>query len=70
MNCGKIIVESRNDVIASANCFEYYASLAQHIYGEHLPMNAPLLDYTTREPYGVCAQIVPWNFPLLMALGK
>ena len=48
-NCGKIIVESRNDVTASALCFEYYASLAQHIRGEQLPMNGPLLDYTTRE---------------------
>ncbi|MEA2594916.1 MAG: betaine-aldehyde dehydrogenase [Thermomicrobiales bacterium] len=70
MNCGKIIVESRNDVTASANCFEYYASLAPHIRGEQLPMNGPLLDYTTREPFGVCAQIVPWNFPLLMAAWK
>jgi acyl-CoA reductase-like NAD-dependent aldehyde dehydrogenase len=70
MNCGKIIVESRNDVIASANCFEYYGSLALHIAGEQLPMNGPLLDYTIREPYGVCAQIVPWNFPLLMCAWK
>jgi acyl-CoA reductase-like NAD-dependent aldehyde dehydrogenase len=70
LNCGKIIVESRNDVLASANCFEYYASLALHIRGEQLPMNGPLLDYTVREPYGVCAQIVPWNFPLLMAAWK
>jgi betaine-aldehyde dehydrogenase len=69
-NCGKIIVESRNDVIASANCFEYFASLAQHIGGDQIPMNGPLLDYTLREPYGVCAQIVPWNFPLLMAAWK
>ncbi|HEY8446824.1 MAG TPA: aldehyde dehydrogenase family protein [Thermomicrobiales bacterium] len=69
-NCGKIIVESRNDVISSANCFEYYASLAMHVRGEQLPMNGPLLDYTIREPYGVCAQIIPWNFPLLMAAWK
>ena len=33
-------------------------------------MNGPLLDYTLREPYGVCAQIIPWNFPLLMAAWK
>src|SRR5262245_36133968 len=70
LNCGKIIVESRNDVTASANCFEYYASLAPLNYSQHLPMNSTLLDYTTREPFGVCAQIVPWNFPLLMAAWK
>ena len=70
MNCGKIIVESRADVTASANCFEYYGNLATQIWGEQIPMNGPLLDYTLREPVGVCAQIVPWNFPLLMAAWK
>jgi acyl-CoA reductase-like NAD-dependent aldehyde dehydrogenase len=69
-NCGKIIVESRADVNASANCFEYYGNLATQIWGEQIPMNGPLLDYTLREPVGVCAQIVPWNFPLLMAAWK
>lgn len=70
LNCGKIIVESRGDVIASANCFEYYGNLATQIWGEQIPMNGPLLDYTLREPVGVCAQIVPWNFPLLMSAWK
>jgi aldehyde dehydrogenase (NAD+)/betaine-aldehyde dehydrogenase len=70
MNCGKIIVESRGDVTASANCFEYYAGQATQLWGEQIPMNGPLLDYTLREPVGVCAQIVPWNFPLLMAAWK
>ena len=58
------------DVTASANCFEYYAGLATQLWGEQIPMNGPLLDYTLREPVGVCAQIVPWNFPLLMAAWK
>jgi acyl-CoA reductase-like NAD-dependent aldehyde dehydrogenase len=70
LNCGKIIVESRGDVTASANCFEYYGNLATQIWGEQIPMNGPLLDYTLREPIGVCAQIVPWNFPLLMSAWK
>jgi acyl-CoA reductase-like NAD-dependent aldehyde dehydrogenase len=70
LNCGKIIVESRADVIASANCFEYYGNLATQLWGEQIPMNGPLLDYTLREPYGVCGQIIPWNFPLLMAAWK
>ena len=70
INCGKIIVESRGDVNASANCFEYYGGLATQLWGEQIPMNGPLLDYTLREPVGVCAQIVPWNFPLLMAAWK
>ncbi|MBX6341890.1 MAG: aldehyde dehydrogenase [Thermomicrobiaceae bacterium] len=70
MNCGKIIVESRGDVANSANCFEYYANLAGQLWGETIPMNGPLFDYTIREPYGVCGQIIPWNFPLLMAAWK
>ena len=69
-NCGKIIIESRADVNASANCFEYYGNIATQIWGDQIPMNGPLLDYTLREPVGVCAQIVPWNFPLLMAAWK
>src|SRR5690606_24615970 len=70
LNCGKIIVESRADVLNSANCIEYYANLTGQIWGETIPMNGPLFDYTVREPIGVCAQIIPWNFPLLMAAWK
>lgn len=67
LNCGKIIVESRADVMNTAACLEYYANLAGHVWGETIPMNGPLFDYTLREPIGVCAQIIPWNFPMLMA---
>ena len=70
LNCGKIIIESRGDVTSSANCFEYYANLTGQIWGETIPMNGPLFDYTLREPLGVCGQIIPWNFPLLMAAWK
>jgi betaine-aldehyde dehydrogenase len=70
LNCGKIIVESRADVLNSAACFDYYANLAGQIWGETIPMNGPLFDYTVREPIGVCAQIIPWNFPMLMAAWK
>ena len=47
-----------------------YAGLATQLWGEQIPMNGPLLDYTLKEPVGVCAQIVPWNFPLLMLAWK
>lgn len=70
MDCGKIIVESRGDVLNAANCIEYYANLTGQIWGETIPMNGPLFDYTVREPIGVCAQIIPWNFPILMAAWK
>jgi acyl-CoA reductase-like NAD-dependent aldehyde dehydrogenase len=67
LNSGKIIVEARADVINTAACLDYYASLTGQSWGETIPMNGPLLDYTVREPVGVCAQIIPWNFPMLMA---
>ncbi|RIK41728.1 MAG: betaine-aldehyde dehydrogenase [Chloroflexi bacterium] len=70
LNCGKIIVESRADVLNAAACFDYYANLTGQVWGEQIPMNAPLLDYTVREPIGVCGQIIPWNFPILMAAWK
>jgi acyl-CoA reductase-like NAD-dependent aldehyde dehydrogenase len=70
LNCGKIIVESRADVLNGAACFDYYANLTGQMWGEQIPMNAPLLDYTVREPIGVCGQIIPWNFPILMAAWK
>ncbi|MFW6075509.1 MAG: aldehyde dehydrogenase family protein [Chloroflexota bacterium] len=70
MDCGKIIVESRADVLNAAACIDYYANLTGQIWGETIPMNGPLFDYTVREPFGVCAQIIPWNFPLLMAAWK
>ena len=50
-NCGKVIVESRGDVTASVNCFEYYAGLATQLWGKQIPMNGPLLDnYPTVNP--------------------
>src|SRR5437588_327440 len=68
--CGKPIVESRADVANVANTFEYYGSLAPFVYGETIPMPGTLFDYTLREPVGVCALIVPWNFPMLLAAWK
>jgi len=54
--------------------FRYYAGWATKIEGETIPISGPLgsvfLDYTLREPLGVVGQIIPWNFPLLMAAWK
>lgn len=68
--CGKPIIESRTDVVNAAATLEYYAGLAPRVTGETLPIAPDLLDYTLREPLGVCACIVPWNFPLVIALWK
>src|SRR5438067_1438543 len=50
--------------------FEYFAGFATKIEGETIPVSGQFLNYTLREPLGVCGQIIPWNFPLLMAAWK
>lgn len=69
-NGGKTIKDARNDVLGAAYAFEYYGGAATRIMGETIPVSAPGLDFTLREPVGVCAQIIPWNFPIIMASWK
>jgi len=71
MNNGKPFFESqRVDIPATAECFEYYAGWADKIEGETIPVDGPYFNYTLREPVGVVAAIVPWNFPMLLAAYK
>jgi len=62
------------DVALTVDHFRYYAGWATKIVGETIPINGPngssFLDYTLHEPLGVVGQIIPWNFPLLMAAWK
>jgi len=68
---GKPIFESRQiEIPAAAECFEYYAGWADKVMGETIPVKGNYLTYTLREPIGVVAAIVPWNFPLLLAAWK
>ena len=68
---GKPIFESRQiEVPAAAECFQYYAGWADKIHGETVPVKGNYLTYTLREPVGVVAAIVPWNFPLLLTSWK
>src|SRR5271166_2114863 len=69
-NCGKPIVEAEYDLVDVATCFEYYGGLANKVTGHVNPVPANALSFTLREPMGVAAQIIPWNFPLLMAAWK
>ena len=50
--------------------FEYFAGWATKIEGETIPVPGQMFNYTLREPVGVCGQIIPWNFPLLMQAWK
>jgi betaine-aldehyde dehydrogenase len=69
-SCGKPLAEAEFDVADAANCFEFYGGLATKIHGETMSVPANSVSYVVREPIGVCGQIVPWNFPLLMAAWK
>jgi betaine-aldehyde dehydrogenase len=70
LNCGKPIVESEFDMNDTATCFEYYGGLATKIHGETLPVPDNALNLTLKEPIGVVALIVPWNYPMLLAAWK
>src|SRR5579864_103791 len=69
-NAGKPIRDARDEVLGAAQCFEYYAGAATRIFGETIPVTSPGLDFTLREPVGVVALIVPWNFPISIATWK
>jgi len=70
---GKPVFFSRIvDVPTVSDAFRYYAGWATKVEGSTIPISAPgqYLAYTLREPVGVVGQIIPWNFPLLMAAWK
>src|ERR671924_463333 len=68
---GKPLASAKGDIAASVAHLRYYAGWPTKIEGETIPVSGrDVLCYTLREPVGVCAQIVPWNFPLLMAVWK
>jgi len=66
---GRPLGESRENVHGAASYFEYYAGVTDKIEGRQIPLanDGDYLDYTLREPYGVTAQIVPWNAALALA---
>jgi acyl-CoA reductase-like NAD-dependent aldehyde dehydrogenase len=68
---GKPVAYAKGDVAAAVNHLRYYAGWPTKIEGETIPVSSrDVLCYTRREPVGVCAQIVPWNFPVLMSTWK
>jgi acyl-CoA reductase-like NAD-dependent aldehyde dehydrogenase len=64
VDTGKPLSQSKSDVETSARYFEFYAGLADKIYGHTIPGDGDYWSYTMREPYGVVAHITPWNSPL------
>lgn len=58
------------DVMGSAEILKYYAGWTDKIHGKTYPVAENLIAYEKKAPVGVCGQIIPWNFPLLMAILK
>jgi aldehyde dehydrogenase (NAD+) len=71
MENGKTVREAAGaDVAPAIDAFRYYAGWVRKIYGETIPVDGPFLNYTLREPIGVAGAIVPWNYPLQLAVWK
>ena len=68
---GKPYAESLNvDLALAVKCFRYYAGWADKLHGKTCPVDGNFFSFAKHEPLGVVGQIIPWNFPLLMAVWK
>jgi acyl-CoA reductase-like NAD-dependent aldehyde dehydrogenase len=67
LNSGKTISGAKAEIKQVIEDFEFYGGAVTKIMGSTIPAPANFFNYTLKEPVGVCAQIVPWNYPLLMA---
>jgi aldehyde dehydrogenase (NAD+) len=61
---GKPLRQARADADVCARYFQFYASAIETLYGDTIPIDSDLFVYTLREPFGVTAHIIPWNYPL------
>lgn len=64
LDTGKPISQARADVAVTARYFDYYAGAVEKLQGSSIPLGPDFVDYTVLEPYGVCAQVIPWNYPM------
>ena len=64
LDIGKPLSLAGGDVDVTARYFEYYAGVADKVLGTTVPLGKGYLNFTVREPWGVSAQIVPWNYPI------
>jgi aldehyde dehydrogenase (NAD+)/betaine-aldehyde dehydrogenase len=69
-NVGKAISSVKAELAGATENFRYYATAIASISGRSNPIGGSLLFYSQKEPVGVAGQIVPWNYPLLMATWK
>ncbi|MEM9107197.1 MAG: aldehyde dehydrogenase family protein [Pseudomonadota bacterium] len=66
LESGKPLWEARIEIEGAARYFEYYGNQAETVEGRSIPLGASYFDFTTYEPFGVSAQIIPWNYPIEM----
>src|SRR5262245_16560276 len=69
-NIGKPVADARDEIGLGARVFEYYAGAVSKIFGQTIPVSRGGFDFTLRQPMGVVAAIVPWNFPFPIACWK
>src|SRR5436305_13150095 len=69
-NVGKAISSVKAELAGAIENFRFFASVVGSISGRSNPYGGSLMSYTLKEPVGVCAQIVPWTYPLLMSVWK
>lgn len=70
LNIGKPIADARDEIALGARTFEYYAGAVSKFCGQTIPVGRGGFDFTLRQPMGVVAAIVPWNFPFPIACWK
>jgi betaine-aldehyde dehydrogenase len=70
LNIGKPIADARDEIALGARTFEYYAGAVGKFCGQTIPVGRGGFDFTLRQPMGVVAAIVPWNFPFPIACWK
>ena len=69
-NVGKAIASVKAELAQGVENFRFYASAVAEVAGRSNPVGGSLLFYSLKEPVGVCAQVVPWNYPLMLATWK
>ncbi|HEI9727384.1 TPA: aldehyde dehydrogenase family protein [Serratia marcescens] len=70
IDCGNPVQMLYGDVAAAAELLDFFAGLVTEMKGSSIPMGVGTVNFSTREPYGVVARIIPFNHPLLTCAGK
>uniref|UniRef100_A0AAQ5XN90 Aldehyde dehydrogenase domain-containing protein n=1 Tax=Amphiprion ocellaris TaxID=80972 RepID=A0AAQ5XN90_AMPOC len=71
LDCGKVFLMAYFvDLMATIKTLRYYGGWADKIHGKTIPVDGEYFTYTRHEPIGVCGQIIPWNFPVMMFVWK